>query len=287
MRLDARHGYGEIGTALGGSLPFGVQQTAGNLGYEEFFFKTMVSSPCNFGVSSKQIFPVPIDLPTVSYRSVHIMPARTVEEIVVDEIAAMMGKDPVAFRMEFLRLPRAKAVLQRVAGAAQWGNVMPAGFAQGLAVHMESRAFTACIVELDGRDPNNCKVTKATIVIDVGKPINPSGISQQAHGGLAEAISLVLNAGLTIKDGLIQEGSYNQYRFAKMKDFPKSVEVIVMPNLGDPIAGMGEVGMSAPSGAIANAYARATGRKPRKFPLNAQPAYTPTPAGQLPAPVFV
>ena len=287
VRLDARHGYGEIGTALAGALPLGVQQTVGNLAYEEFFFKTMVASPYNFGVSSKQIFPVSIDLPTVSYRSVHIMPARTVEEIIVDEIAARLGKDPVAFRMEFLRLPRARAVLQRVVTAAQWGKAMPPGFAQGVGVHMESRAFTACIVELDGRDPNNCKVTRATIAIDVGKPINPSGISQQAHGGLAEAISLVLNAGLTIKDGLVQEGSYNQYRFAKMRDFPKQVEVIVMPDVGEPIAGMGEVGMSAPAGAIANAYAKATGRKPRKFPLNAQPAFVPTPPGQLPAPVFV
>lgn len=287
VRLDARHGYGEKVTALGGSLPPMVQQTVGNLAYEEFFFKTMVASPYNFGVSSKQLFPVALDLPTVSYRSVHIMPARTVEEIVVDEMARALGKDPVAFRLEFLRLPRARAVLQRVAGAAQWGKAMPAGFAQGVGVHMESRAFTACIVELDGRDPKNCKVTRATIAVDVGKPINPSGIEQQAHGGLAEAISLVLTAGLTIKDGLIQEGSYNQYRFAKMKDFPKQVEVIVFPDVGDPIAGMGEVGMSAPSGAIANAYARATGLKPRKFPLNAQPAFTPTPAGQLPAPVFV
>jgi isoquinoline 1-oxidoreductase subunit beta len=287
VRLDARHGYGEIGTALAGSLPLGVQQTVGNLGYEQFFFKTMVSSPYNFGVSTKLLFPVAIDLPTVSYRSVHIMPARTVEEIIVDEIAARLDRDPLAFRLEFLRLPRAKAVLQRVAAAAQWGKAMPAGFAQGVSVHMESRAFTACVVELDGRDPNNCKVTRATIAIDVGKPINPSGIEQQAQGGLAEAISLVLNAGLTIKDGLIQEGSYNQYRFAKMRDFPKQVQVIVMPDVGEPIAGMGEVGMSAPAGAIANAYARATGRKPRKFPLNAQPAFVPTPAGQLPAPVFV
>lgn len=287
VRLDARHGFGEISTALAGSLPLGVQQTVGNLGYEQFFFKTMVASPYNFGVSSKQIFPVAIDLPTVSYRSVHIMPARTVEEIIVDEIAARLGKDPVAFRMAFLRLPRARAVLQRVVTAAQWGKAMPAGCAQGVGVHMESRAFTACIVELDGRDPNQCKVTRATIAIDVGKPINPSGIEQQALGCLAEAISLVLNAGLTIKDGLIQEGSYNQYRFAKMRDFPKQTQVIVMPDVGEPIAGMGEVGMSAPSGAIANAYARATGRKPRKFPLNQQPAFTPTPAGQLPAPVFV
>ena len=61
-----------------------------------------------------------------------------------------------------------------------------------------------------------------------------------------------------------------------------------MPTVGDPIAGMGEVGMSVPSGAIANACAnanacaRATGLKPRKFPLNARPAFTPTAAGQLP-----
>src|SRR5437899_3857251 len=34
VRLDARHGYGEIGTALGGSLPPLVAQTVGNMGYE-------------------------------------------------------------------------------------------------------------------------------------------------------------------------------------------------------------------------------------------------------------
>ena len=286
IRLDARHGYGEKGTAITGSLPEGTPQALGNLGYEQFFFKTMVSSPYNYGVSTKVLTPVTFDWNTVSYRSVHIQPARLAEEIITDEIAKKLGKDPVAFRMEYLRLPRARAVLQRVASAAQWGKAMPAGFAQGVGVHMESRAFTACVVELDARDPQHVKVVRATIVIDVGKPINPSGIEQQCHGGLAEAISLVLNAGLTIKDGLPQEGSYNQYHWARMKDFPKNVEVIIMPNVGDPIAGMGEPGMAAPSGAIANAYARATGIKPRKFPLNAQAAFEATPPGQLPAPTL-
>ena len=45
--------------------------------------------------------------------------------------------------------------------------------------------------------------------------------------------------------------------------------------------------MSAPAGAIANAYARATGIKPRKFPLNARAAFTPTPPGELPVPPTV
>ena len=287
VRLDARHGYGEKGTAMGGSLPPMVAQTVGNMGYEQFFFKTMPTSPYNYGVSTKVLTPVAIDMNTVSFRSVHIQPARSVEEIITDEIANAMGQDPVAFRLSFLRLERARAVLQRCAGAANWGKTMPAGFAQGVAVHQESRSFTSCIVEIDGRDPKNAKVTRATIVIDVGKPINLSGIQSQVMGGLADSIALVLNAGLTVQNGLPLENSYGNFRWTKMRDFPKDVQVIVMPNIGDAIGGLGEVGLSASSGAIANAYARATGIKPRKFPLNAQPAFTPTPPGQLPTPVIV
>lgn len=287
VRLDARHGFGEISTALAGALPGAVQQTVGNLGYEEFFFKTMVSSPYNFGVSTKLLTPVAINMNTVSYRSVHIQPARSVEEIIVDEIAKKLGKDPVAFRLDYLRLPRARAVLQKVASAGQWGKAMPVGFAQGVAVHQESRSFTACVVEIDAREPGNAKVVRATIAIDVGKPINPSGIEAQIAGALAESIALVLNAGLTIKEGLPIESSYKNYRFTKMKDYPKDVRICIMPNKGDPIGGLGEVGLSATSGAIANAYARATGLKPRKFPLNAQPAYTPVAPGKLPVPLFI
>ena len=287
VRLDARHGYGEIGTAMGAALPPTVQQTVGNMQYEQFFFKTMVASPYNFGVSTKVLTPVDIAMNTVSYRSVHIQPSRSVEEIIVDEIAARLGKDPLAFRLEYLRLERARAVLNRCAGAANWGKAMPAGFAQGCAVHQESRSFTACIVELDARVLSDVKVTRATIVIDVGKPINPSGIEQQVMGALAESISLVLTAGLHVQNGLPLEGSYSQYHFARMRNFPKDVQVIIMPNKGDPVGGLGEVGLSASSGAIANAWARATGQKPRKFPLYFPVDFTPFPPGAFPQPVVV
>ncbi len=286
VRLDVRHGSGNKETALATAIPPNAIQTPANAQFEQLFFDQMVASPYNFGVNKKDIYPVAMEMNTVSYRSVHIQPARTVEEIITDEIAAALGKDPVAFRMEFLRLPRAKAVLQRAASAAQWGKAMPPGFAQGVGVHQESRSFSACVVELDCRDPANCKVTRATVAIDVGKPVNPSGIEQQCLGGIAEAITLVLKTGLTIQAGGVLEGSYRQYRFAQMADFPKQVDILIMPDVGNPIGGMGEVGMSAPSGAIANAYARATGRRPRNFPLNAQVPFTPTPPGQLPAPTF-
>ena len=60
-----------------------------------------------------------------------------------------------------------------------------------------------------------------------------------------------------------------------------------MPASGEAIGGLGEVGLSASSGAIANAWARATGLKPRNFPLNFPIDLTPFPPGAFPNPVAV
>ena len=285
--VDTRHGFGEMLTAASAASPPLGAQTVGNFATELSLFKTMVASPYNWGVHSKELTPTALDLNTCSFRSVHIQPFRATEEIMVDEIAAALGQDPLTFRLAYLRLPRARAVLQKVAEVGNWGRTMPAGFAQGISVHQETRAFTATLVEIDARDPLNAKVVKAVMAIDVGQALNLSGIEAQMMGGLSDSISLVLNAGLTFRDGLPLNNSYANYRFSKIKDFPKDVQVIVMPDAGEPIAGLGEVGMSANSGAIANAYARATGIKPRKFPLNAQPAFVPTAPGKLPDVVFV
>src|SRR5438309_10336899 len=130
IRLDARHGYGEEGSARTGALPEGTPQSLGNLSYEQFFFKTMVASPYNYGFSTKLLTPVTFDWNTVSYRSVHIQPARLVEELITDEIARAMVIDPAASRLEYLRLPRARAVLQRVAGAAHCRKAAAGGLAQ-------------------------------------------------------------------------------------------------------------------------------------------------------------
>jgi len=265
-----------------------VQQSLGNLAVEEALFKTMVSAPYNFGVNTRTLQPAPIVMNTGSYRSVHIQPTRMVEEILVDEMAAALRQDAVAFRLANLRQSRAKAVLQTVASAASWGKTMPAGFGQGIAVHQETRSYIAVCVEIDARaqlaGTGPAVVTRATIAIDVGKPINLSGIDAQVQGALAESISIVLMAGLHVSNGLPLEGSFSQYHYGRNKHYPKDVRVIVMPSVGDPIGGLGEVGMASCSGAIANAWARATGQKPRKFPLFFPVDFTPFPPGKLPNP---
>jgi isoquinoline 1-oxidoreductase beta subunit len=201
---------------------------------------------------------------------------RGVEEIMVDEIAAKLRKDPVAFRREFLKTDQQRAVLDKVATAGNWGRTMPAGFAQGVGLNAEYQSVTACLVELDARDPQAPRVTKAVIAVDVGRAINPRGIEAQMLGGLTDAISTTLRAGLHIDHGLPLEGSYSQFHYARQKDSPMDVQIFVMPVSGEP-GGVGELGVPAPVGAIANAYARATGIKPRTFPINFAVDFEPFP----------
>jgi isoquinoline 1-oxidoreductase beta subunit len=294
-RLDTRHGYGDFSTMLAVSPPLGVTQNGpAHLAVEQFFYKTMVASPYNWGVQTKELIPANVVMNTVSYRSVHIQPFRSTEEMLVDELATSMGMDPYSFRMKYLRLDRARAVLKDVyerSGWARYPHVANRRFnrALGLAVHQEAKSFTAAVVEIDARDTTKgvlgkgAKVLKAWIAVDVGKPINVSGLKAQFEGGLAESISLVLDAGLNFVDGLPQEFSYNNYRIARMANFPRVVDINVFKANGEPIGGAGEVGMSATSGAIGNAYRRATGINPRNFPLNGLTTIAnKVPAGELP-----
>ncbi|MFD4248331.1 molybdopterin cofactor-binding domain-containing protein [Amycolatopsis thermoflava] len=287
VALDVAPGFGEILTHVATSLPPGAKATVGKHAYSQALFELMVSSPYNFGVYDKLLTELPTGIPTSAYRSVHCPTTRTSEEIVVDEIAAALRKDPIAYRKECAKNPAAAAVLDEVSRRAEWGKKMPPGFAQGVGFHEESRTVTACVVELDGRDPKAPRVTKLTMVVDIGTVINPSGLEAQMQGCVAEAISLTLTAGLHIEQGLPLEGSYSNYHWLRMRHYPKDCQIHIMPGAGDRVGGAGEVGITAPSAAIANAYAAATGIKPRSFPLVFDVDFTPFPPGALPAPPLV
>jgi len=212
---------------------------------------------------------------TGSFRSVYSANTRGAEEIIVDEIAKALGKDPVAFRLEYLKDPRYVAVVKKVAELGGWGKKLPKGVAQGIGFHAEYKSCAAALVEIDARDPRKPRVTEAALVGDYGLPINPRGLESQLLGGLTDAISTTLRAGLHIDKGLALEGSYSQFHFARQKDSPRVVKIHIMPpTTGEP-GGAGELGLPCSVGAVANAYARATGTKPRTFPLIFPVDFTP------------
>lgn len=287
VALEVAPGFGEILTDVATSLPPRAKNTVGEKAYSQTLFLLMVSSPYNLGVYDRTLAEIGNGIPTSAYRSVHCPTTRTCEEIVLDEVAALLDKDPLEYRKECAKDAAAAAVLDEVARLSGWGRSMPEGFAQGVGFHKESKTLTACVVELDGRDPQDPRVTKVTMVVDAGTVINPSGLEAQMEGCIAEAISLTLTAGLHIENGLPLEGSYSNYDWLRMRHYPKDSTVHIMPSTDEDIGGIGEVGITAASGAIANAYATATGIKPRSFPIVFPVDFEPFAPGALPAPNLI
>ena len=268
VQTDFRSGAGEALTAAFGKLAPELLPQA--------VFALTEKVPYNFGLITELLNEIPLKMHTASWRSVYSATVRAAEEILVDEVARRFGRDPVAFRHAMLKTARARAVLDTVAKRGKWGRAMPAGQAQGVALHEEYKSCTACLVEIDATDPKQPRVTRAVIAADVGRPINPRGLESQLLGGLTDGISTILQAGVHIDKGLPLEASFAQFRYARQRHTPSSVDIVIMPANGEP-GGAGELGVPAAAGAVANAYARATGTSPRSFPINFDVDFEPLP----------
>ena len=257
VTLDGSHGLGEILTAVG-------LEALGAAGQAMFHLSQL--DQYRFGVQSRRLHEVDLPFPTGSWRSVFSGQVRTVDEVMVDEMARTLGRDPVAFRRARLRSGRARAVLDKVVAEGRWGRSMAPGTAQGVGVHEEYKSVIAYLVELDARDELRPRVTRAVAAVDVGRAVNPRGLEAQVQGALVDALSVTLQAGVHIDGGAVRESSYTDFRYARMRDTPVEAEVHVMPPTGEP-GGAGELAVPAACAAVANAWARATGTAPTRFPI--------------------
>ncbi|MDJ0394626.1 molybdopterin-dependent oxidoreductase [Rhodococcus sp. G-MC3] len=264
VATDFSHGLGEILTASGSS------------GSGRSVFSRSVESPYDFGDTIESLAEVELPMNTGSWRSVYSANSRGAAEIVVDRTAGALGVDPIAFRRAHLTDPRHLAVLDAAARESNWGAVLPDGWAQGVGFHAEYRSSTAVVVDIDVTDPNAPRVRRAVVALDVGKAINPTGLEAQMLGGLTDAVSTVLSAGLHIDEGLPLEGSYSQFHYARQRNSPTDVRVIVIEGADEP-GGAGELGVPAAVAAVANAYARATGTAVASFPIDFSADFDPFP----------
>jgi isoquinoline 1-oxidoreductase beta subunit len=257
LPVDFSHGLGDALTAVGFELGSGTA-TQG-------VFALSQKVPYDVGVATQLMADVRFDLPTSSWRSIYSGQVAVANEVMVDEVARALGQDPVAFRRQRLRSSRAKAVLDRIASAGRWGRSMPAGTAQGVALWEEYKSVVGYLVEIDTRGAEP-RVTKGVCAVDVGTAVNPRGLEAQMQGALVDGLSMTLQAGLHLEGGAIREGSYADYHFARIRHAPRTTEVHDLSSGGAP-GGAGELGFPAAAAAVANAWARATGRVPNRFPI--------------------
>jgi isoquinoline 1-oxidoreductase beta subunit len=260
--VDFRHGLGDGLTAgAGEALPAAFSST---------YFATSQAIHYEADQATISLQEAEFPVPTASWRGVYAGTVNVANEIIVDEVARSVGEDELAYRLRTLEDDRAKAVLRKAAQVGQWGRSMGPGQAQGLGLHVEYKSRAAVLAEvayLPGTD-QPVRVTKLVIVLDVNRVVNPTGLEAQAIGAATDAITSVVTAGLHVDGGAIQESSYADFRVARMADVPAEVQVVLMPDNGDDPGGAGELVVAPAGAAIANAFARASGIQPRRFPLN-------------------
>jgi isoquinoline 1-oxidoreductase beta subunit len=256
---DFRHGLGELVTASA------AQQSPEAAG--QFVFNLSQKMPYKVGATSLTLRERQLAVPTGSWRSVYSGPFATVNEIVIDELARLCGRDEYEYRRALLDDERARAVLDVAARQGRWGRKMPAGTAQGLGMHNEFKSIVAYLMECDvrGREP---RITRVTVAVDVGRVVNPKGLKAQLWGATMDAIAVVFRAGLHLDRGRIREGADIYRQWTWMRHTPLEISVHILPPKRDLPGGAGELGFPAACAAAANAWARATGGKPRRFPIN-------------------
>lgn len=206
-----------------------------------------------------------LPVPVLWWRSVgHSINAFTTESF-IDELAALAGADPVAYRMKLLgNHPRWRKVLEVAAEKAGWGTALKTGRARGVAVHESFGSFVAQVAEVSV-EKNEVVVHKVTCAVDCGHFVNPLTIEAQMQGGVAYGLSAALHGRITIKDGRVEQGNFNDYRMIPYRRMPK-VEVHIVKS-GEKPGGIGEPGTPPIAPALANAVAALTGKRIRELPI--------------------
>jgi isoquinoline 1-oxidoreductase beta subunit len=190
-------------------------------------------------------------------------------ESVVDEMAKMAGKDPVAFRLAMLdKSPRLKSALQLAAEKSGWGRPLPRRVGRGVAIQPSFGSFIATVVEAEVDTRGEVAVRRVTSVVDTGIAVHPDTIVAQLQGGLLFGLTAALRGEITVKDGRVEQSNFHDYRPMRINEAPK-IDVHIVPS-GEFPGGIGETGTTAGPPALRNAIYAATGIALRRLPIDSE-----------------
>jgi nicotinate dehydrogenase subunit B len=187
-------------------------------------------------------------------------------ECFLDEVAAGLGEDPVAFRLRHLKDERARDVVSAAARRSGWKPATKAGTGWGVGYsrYKNTGAYCAAVAEIEGDE--DIRVKKLTLAVDVGEAINPDGVINQIEGGAIQATSWVLKERVRFDRQRITSNSWTDYPILRFSEVPQvEVEVIQRSDI-EPV-GAGEAAHGPVTAAIANAVFDCLGIRVRQLPI--------------------
>ena len=203
---------------------------------------------------------------TGSYRSLGAAVNHFARECHIDELAATVGMDPVAFRLKNLTHPRFRHVLEQAAARFGWTEAAtPSGGGVGCAIAFDVGSYTASCIKLDVSG-TEVQVERVVTAADCGQIVNPVGVENQIEGATVMGIGTALYEAAEFRAGRLLTSSFARYRVPRIVNAP-AIEVVLVGDQSLASTGAGEVGIVPVAAAIGNAVFDRTGKRIRELPL--------------------
>ncbi|MGB6535236.1 MAG: molybdopterin cofactor-binding domain-containing protein [Xanthobacteraceae bacterium] len=198
-------------------------------------------------------------------------------ESFIDEVAAALGMDPVAFRLRYVKDPRDIAVIKAVAEKAGW-QTRPSPrrdqsgdkvSGRGIAYAQRGPTRVAVIAEVEvDRSSGKIWARKFTVAHDCGQIINPNGLHHAIENNVVQATSRTLWEQVRFDNANVTSVDWRTYPILDVTEAPEQVEIVMIDHPQIAPSGAGEASSRPVPAAIANAVFDATGVRIRRAPLS-------------------
>jgi nicotinate dehydrogenase subunit B len=200
-------------------------------------------------------------------------------ESFMDEIAAHVKADPVAYRLRHLSDPRLTHVVQEAARAAQWSarpSPRPAAPSSGVVsgrgvscvAYEGDNGYVAMVAEVDV-DLASGRVTARRFVVaqDCGPISNPDGMRNQIEGGALQGMSRALGEEVTWDDQKVTSIDWRTFHSLPLGFAIPTIESVLVNRTDVEATGAGETAITIVAAALGNAIFDATGARVRELPF--------------------
>jgi isoquinoline 1-oxidoreductase beta subunit len=123
----------------------------------------------------------------------------------------------------------------------------------------------AQVVEASIDGKGQVHVNRVVTAVDTGHVVNPAILTSQVESGIVYGLTAALYGAITIENGRVSQGNFDDYEMLRLADMP-AVETVLVPS-GGFWGGGGEPAVPPVAPALCNALFAATGKRVRSLPL--------------------
>lgn len=200
-------------------------------------------------------------------------------ESFIDEMAALVKADPVAFRLRHLRDRRLIEVVSAAARAANWetrpsprpgrprsGAASGRGFA--CVLYEGDNGYCAMVAEVEvDQATGRLAVKRLVSSQDCGPISSPDGMKNQIEGGALQGLSRALGEEVTWDGRKVTSIDWRTYHSLTLGFETPTIESVLINRPDEEASGAGETTITLVAAAVGNAIFDATGARIREVPF--------------------